>query len=94
MGVGLPAQYDELVLKPLASVIEYMRRQAWPLNPQKGWPRRAAEPMIRLDDVIKFGFGLGDLSISEGSLCMKKPQVGVLCPKIRELDCDFGDVLG
>ena len=25
---------------------------------------------------------------------MKEPQVGVLCPKIRELDGDFGDVLG
>ena len=44
-----------------------------------------------LDDVIEFGFGLGDLSVSEGSLRMKKPQV---CPKIRELDGNFGDVLG
>ena len=25
---------------------------------------------------------------------MKEPQVGVLCPKIRELDGDFGYVLG
>ena len=34
------------------------------------------------------------MDVSEGSLCMKEPQVGVLCPKIRELDGDFGDVLG
>ena len=25
---------------------------------------------------------------------MKEPQVGVLCPEIRELDGDFGDELG
>ena len=37
-----------------------------------------------LDDVIEFGFQLCDLSVSEGSLCMKEPQVGVLCPKIQE----------
>ena len=41
--------------------------------------------------MIEFGFGLGDLSVSEGSLRMKKPQV---CPKIRELDGNFGDELG
>jgi len=46
-----------------------------------------------LDDVIEFGFGLCDLSVSEGSLCMKEPQVGDLCPKIRELDGDFGEIL-
>jgi len=44
--------------------------------------------------VIEFGFGLGDLSVSEGSLSMKKPKVEVLCPKIRELDGDFSDILG
>ena len=47
-----------------------------------------------MDDVVEFGFRLCDLSISEGSLCMKEPQVRVLCPKIRELDGDFGDILG
>jgi len=25
---------------------------------------------------------------------MKEPQVGVLCPKIREIDGDFPDILG
>ena len=35
-----------------------------------------------------------DLDVSEGSLCMKEAQVVVLCPKIQELDGDFGDVLG
>ena len=31
---------------------------------------------------------------TEVRLCMKEPQVGVLCPEIRELDGDFGDELG
>ena len=47
-----------------------------------------------LYDVVEFGFRLCDLSISEGRLCMKAPQVGVLCPEIQELDGDFGDELG
>ena len=47
-----------------------------------------------LYDVVEFGFWLCDLGISEGHLCMKEPQVGVLCPEIRELDGDFGDELG
>jgi len=34
------------------------------------------------------------LGVSEGRLCMKEPQVGILCPEIRELDGDFGDKLG
>ena len=44
-----------------------------------------------LYDVVEFGFRLCDLGVSEGCLCMKEPQVGVLCPEIRELD---GDLLG
>ena len=47
-----------------------------------------------LYDVVEFGFRLCYLGVSEGRLCMKEPQVGVLCPEIRELDEDFGDELG
>ena len=43
-----------------------------------------------LYDVVDLGFCLCDLGVSEGRLCMKEPQVGVLCPEIRELDGDFG----
>ena len=46
-----------------------------------------------LDDVIELGFGLCDLSVSEGSLHMKEQQVGVLCPKIGSLMATFGTYL-
>ena len=46
-----------------------------------------------LNNMIKLGSRLCDLSISESSLCMKEPEIVVFGPKILEFNGHLGDIL-